>query len=98
VADSSDLAENGHPGLVSRVGCMGRTRALCGTHLGAWVSETGAGEGRTVVARDTVVTASNRACEKVGKRGKIGRRCSLPQRGAPGGTCATAESGGAVAH
>jgi hypothetical protein len=77
-ADSPDLAENSRPGSVSRIGCTGRTRALRGTHLGARVGETGAGEGRTAAAHNRVALGRNHACGKPGKRGKRGRRCSLP--------------------
>jgi hypothetical protein len=86
-ADSPNLAINGRPGSVSRAECMGRTRALRGTHLGARVDGTGAGEGRTAAARGRGASARNCACGKAGKRGKKGQRCSLPQRGSSGGTC-----------
>jgi hypothetical protein len=81
--DSLDLAVNGRPDSVSIAGCTGRLWALWGSHLEARVGETGAGEGRMVASRGTVATMSKRACGKAGKRGKTGRRCSLPQRRAP---------------
>jgi hypothetical protein len=71
-ADSPDLAENGLPGSVSSAGCMGRTRALWGTHLGARVGETGAGEGRTAAVQGRGASARNRVCGKAGKGGKGG--------------------------
>jgi hypothetical protein len=83
VADSPDLAENDHPGLVSSANCTGRTWALRGMHLGARFGDTGAREGRTAAARDRSASVRDCAREKVGRRGKRGRRCSLPQRGAP---------------
>jgi hypothetical protein len=51
--------------------------------LGAQIGETRAGEGGTVVAHSTVVTASHRACGKIGRKGKRGQRSSSPQGGAP---------------
>jgi hypothetical protein len=44
----------------------------------------GAGEGRTAAACSRGASARNCVCGKAWKRGKRGRRCSLPQRGAPG--------------
>jgi hypothetical protein len=35
-----------------------------------------------VALHGTVAIVSNRACGKEGKKGKMGLRCSLPQRGA----------------
>jgi hypothetical protein len=81
--DLADLAVNGRPGSVSSAGCTGRMRVLRRMHLGTWVGETGPGEGRTAAARGRGASARNRACRKVEERGKMGRRGSLPQRGAP---------------
>jgi hypothetical protein len=79
-ADSPDLAVNCRPGSVSRAGCIGRMRALRGMHLGAWLDEMGAGEGR-------MAAELRRGIARAGRQGrgtKRGWRCSLPQRGAPG--------------
>jgi hypothetical protein len=67
-----ELGRNSRLGSVLSVGCTGRTRALQGSHLGARVGKTGAGEGRKVAASGRGALARKRACGKAGKRAKRG--------------------------
>jgi hypothetical protein len=86
-ADSPNLAVPavyGRPGSVSIAGCTGRTWVLRGSRLEARVGETEARRGAHGGGARPRIFGEESRVQEGGMRGKLGRRCSLPQRGAPG--------------